>query len=158
MADHSAAKVYLAGPITGLNYKGCTDWREEVKKVLAEAGIRGISPMRGKEYLDGLGALSGTGEEYADLGVMSTPRGVMTRDHWDCTRCDVVLVNLLGSDRVSIGTVMEIAWAFMGKRPVICVIEDGNENVHSHMMIFEAIGYRVTSLDQAMHIIKAMFS
>jgi hypothetical protein len=35
----------------------------------------------------------------------------MTRDRFDATRCDVLLVNLLGAERVSIGTMMEVAWA-----------------------------------------------
>ena len=43
--------VYLAGPITGLTFDGCTDWREYAKKSLAEAGIDGLSPMRAKDYL-----------------------------------------------------------------------------------------------------------
>lgn len=28
--------VYLAGPITGLDYKGCNDWREYAKSKLKE--------------------------------------------------------------------------------------------------------------------------
>lgn len=147
--------VYLAGPITGCDYEGCTDWRETVKAALAPAAIKAVSPMRGKEYLKSIGTISGTGEEYAHLGPISLPRGVMTRDRWDATRCNVLLVNLLGASRVSIGTVMEIAWADLSRIPVICVMEDQG-NPHEHMMISEAIGYRVNNMEQAVHIIKAM--
>jgi hypothetical protein len=147
--------VYLAGPITGCDYDGCTDWRESVKSELGLAAIKGVSPMRGKEYLKSIGTISGTGEEYAHLGPISLPRGVMTRDRWDATRCNVLLVNLLGASRVSIGTVMEIAWADLARIPIVCVIED-NDNPHEHMMISEAIGYRVNNMPQALHIIKAM--
>ena len=148
--------VYLAGPITGLTYKGATDWRDVAKADLAAVGIKGLSPMRGKEYLAKLqGTISGTGEEYAHLGVLSLPRGVMTRDRFDATRCDVLLVNLLGAKAVSIGSVMEIAWADLSRIPVVCAIEP-NGNPHEHMMIAEAIGYRVPSLDEALHIIKAI--
>jgi hypothetical protein len=147
--------VYLAGPITGCDFEGCTDWREQAKTDLAPAGIRAASPMRGKEYLKGIGVISGTGEEYAHLGPLSLPRGVITRDRWDATRCDVLLVNLLGSTRVSIGTVMEMAWADLARIPIVCVIEDSG-NPHEHMMVQQVIGYRVTTLDQALHLIKAM--
>jgi hypothetical protein len=147
--------VYLAGPITGCDYEGCTDWRESVKADLADHAIKAVSPMRGKEYLKSIGTISGTGEEYAHLGPISLPRGVMTRDRWDATRCNVLLVNLLGASRVSIGTVMEIAWADLSRIPIVCVIED-NDNPHEHMMISEAIGYRVSNIPQALHIIKAM--
>jgi nucleoside 2-deoxyribosyltransferase len=148
--------VYLAGPITGLNYDGCTDWRETAISELAEFGIKGVSPMRGKEYLKSIGVISGTGEEYAHLGPISLPRGVMTRDRFDATRCDALLVNLLGAPKVSIGTVMEIAWADLSRIPIVCVMEAGN--VHEHMMINEALGYRVDSMEQALHILKVLLS
>lgn len=143
-------KVYLAGPISGLSYAGCTDWREHAIARLGEFNIRGLSPMRCKEYLSHLSNISADGHEYAHLGDFATPRAVMTRDHFDATRCDVLLVNLLGAEKVSIGTCMEIAWAFTHKIPVICAIEDNS--IHSHMMIDEAIGFRTTDLDRAIDI------
>ena len=146
--------VYLAGPITGLDYGGATDWRRDAIQSLAEAGIVGLSPMRGKEYLSHLEPISGTGEEYAHMGLLSLPRGVMTRDRWDATRADVVLVNLLGAKRVSIGTVMEIAWADAKRIPIIGIMEPGN--VHEHMMLNEALGYKVETLDEGLHIAKVM--
>lgn len=146
-------QVYLAGPITGLDYEGSTDWRKYAKDDLEKFGIRGLSPMRGKEYLAGLGVLSGTGEEYAHLSVISNSRGVMTRDRYDATRCDVLLVNLLGAKTVSVGTVMEIAWADLKRIPIVVAIE-ATGNPHEHMMLSEAYGYRVPSLDEALHIVK----
>lgn len=147
--------VYCAGPITGLTLKGCTDWRVHAKAELANAGINGVSPMRGKDYLAKIGKISGTGEEYAHLGVLSTPRAVMTRDRFDATRCDVLLVNLLGAERVSIGTVMEIAWADACRTPIVCAIEPEG-NCHEHMMIREALGFRVQTLKEALHVVKTI--
>lgn len=146
-------QVYLAGPITGLDYKGSTDWRKIAKHELNRHGIGGLSPMRGKEYLAALGVLSGTGEEYAHLSVISNSRGVMTRDRYDATRCDVLLVNLLGAKSVSVGTVMEIAWADLKRIPIVVAIE-ATGNPHEHMMLSEAYGYRVPSLQEALHITK----
>jgi hypothetical protein len=146
--------VYLAGPITGQDYEGCTDWREKTIAEFADVGIRAISPMRGKEYLKGIGKISGTGEEYAHMSPISLPRGVTTRDRWDATRCDVLLVNLLGAERVSIGTMFEIAWADLSRTPIVCCIE--KDNCHRHMMLNQMIGYDVDNLEEAVHIIKAM--
>ena len=111
--------------------------------------------MRAKEYLANLDRISGHGRDYSHLGVFATSRGVMTRDRWDCTRCDVLLVNLLGAKSVSVGTCMEIAWADLSRIPIVCAIEkDGNP--HEHMMVNEAIGLRVESLDAALDTVKAM--
>lgn len=149
-------KVYLAGPITGKDFAGATDWRFAVKHQLESAGIKTFSPMRAKEYLKQLkGPISGTGEEYAHLGVLSLPRGVITRDRFDCTRSDVILVNLLGADRVSSGTLIEFGWADGARRPIVCAIEEKG-NPHEHMMVSELIGYRVPTLEEAVHVVKAI--
>jgi nucleoside 2-deoxyribosyltransferase len=147
--------VYLAGPISGLTYDGCTDWRKKVAEALEQCGIRAYSPMRAKEYLASLGTISGHGNEYAHLGVLSKARGVMTRDRFDATRCGVLFVNFLGAKIVSIGTVMEIAWADAKRTPIVCAIEESG-NPHEHMMISEAIGFRVATLDEAIHVTKAI--
>jgi nucleoside 2-deoxyribosyltransferase len=142
--------VYLAGPITGCTYGDCTDWRDYAKKKLAEAGIIGLDPMRGKTFLE---KETNVGNNYAHP--LGTPRGIMTRDHWDCTRCDVLLVNLIGATRVSIGTVMEIAWAYDNQIPIILLIEPTG-NPHDHAMIQEAVGFRVSCLDEGIAIAKAI--
>jgi nucleoside 2-deoxyribosyltransferase len=148
--------VYLAGPISGLHFNECTDWREYAIKSLAQVGIKGLSPMRCKDYLESLERpLSSHGRDYEHLGVFSASRSIMTRDRFDATRCDVVLANLAGAKIPSIGTVMEIAWADLSRIPVVCAIEkDGNP--HEHMMISEAIGFRVQTLDQAIEVVKGI--
>jgi nucleoside 2-deoxyribosyltransferase len=146
--------VYLAGPITGLDYEGATDWRYAATRLLAPE-IKALSPMRGKEYLSHVKEFTMDGDRYSPFSVMSSNRGIMTRDRWDATRCDVLLVNLLGAKRVSIGTVMEIAWADAVRTPIVCIMEPEG-NPHEHGMILEAIGFRVPGLEEALHIIKAM--
>lgn len=151
----SRFSVYLAGPISGLTYDGAEDWRAFAKAELAKYDIHGLSPLRAKEYLRGIPALVADCAGYGELNCMSSPRGIMTRDRYDATRCDVLLVNLLGSQRVSIGTVMEIAWADLCRTPIVVAMEpDGN--VHEHAMIAEAIGFRVASLEEAIHVVKAI--
>ena len=147
--------VYLAGPIAGLSFKGCTDWRNYASEQLALAGIKGVSPMRAKDYLSHLTNISETGEEYEHLGHFSTSRAVYTRDRFDCMRCDVLLINLVGAERVSIGTMFEAAWADSRGTPIVCAMEE-NGNLHSHMMLSEMIGFRVPTLDEALHCVKAI--
>lgn len=146
---------YLAGPITGLMFAECVDWRNAVIKELAAEGITGLSPMRGKEYLEQIGEpLGPDGDKYKILSPLSTNRGIMTRDRWDATRCDVLLVNFIGATKVSIGTVMEIAWADAHRVPVVCAMEEGNP--HEHGMVLEALGFRTSSLEAAVNLVKAI--
>lgn len=149
--------VYLAGPITGLNYAGVTDWRNYTirRLALAEAGIKGLSPMRGKEYLSEVSKFTADGDKYKPLGVLSSNRGTITRDRWDATRCDMLLVNFLGAKVVSIGTIMEIAWADSKRIPIVCAIEEEG-NPHEHGMLMECLGYRVPDLDMAIELVKSV--
>lgn len=160
--------VYLSGPITGCTYKGCTDWREYAARALASVSIQAISPMRAKDYLERLEnpIISGHGREYAHMGIFSTPQAVVTRDRFDTQRADIVLMNLLGADRVSIGTMVELGWADAARVPVVGIIEpppDGKDrhsvlyegNIHDHMFVNQLIGFRVATLDEGLHVVRA---
>ncbi len=148
-------QVYLAGPITGLTYDGAEDWRALAKAELAKYDIHGLSPLRAKDYLRGITALTADCAGYGEMNCLSSPRGIMTRDRYDATRCDALLVNLLGAERVSIGTVMELAWADLSRIPIVVAMEPKG-NVHEHAMVTEAIGFRVPSIDEALHVVKAI--
>ena len=144
--------VYLAGPITGTSYGECTDWRQFVQDRLSNKGIIGLSPMRHKDYLLQETAMGDTYEEQ----VMSSQRGIFGRDFWDATRCDALFVNLLGADRVSIGTVMEISWAWSARNPVVLVMENEG-NPHEHAMLREACYFRVPTVEEGIDVIGKLF-
>ena len=143
-------KVYLAGPITSLSFAGCTDWRNNVASELNSFGIETLDPMRAKSFLAGEQEVK---DRYDDHPLASA-KGIMARDFWDCTRCDIVLVNFLGAKKISMGTVMEVAWAYYAGIPVVCCMEP--ENVHEHSMLGEAISFRVSTLPEAISIVKAL--
>lgn len=160
--------LYLSGPITGLSYEGCTNWRQYVAKQLAH-DIVGISPLRGKEYLKTMPTMPHTLEDV----VMSSQRGIMARDRFDTMNTDALFANLLGvtwaelakaaeagdvrAIRASLGTVMEIAWADMLRKPIILVMEP-EDNIHDHPMIREAASYRVETLDEGVALANALLS
>jgi nucleoside 2-deoxyribosyltransferase len=148
-------RVYLAGPITGLQYDHAQDWRDVARVELAQYQIKAFSPLRAKEYLRAVGELKADCAGYGEMNALSSPRGIMTRDRFDATRADALLVNLLGATRVSIGTCMEIAWADLKRIPVVVAMEAAG-NVHDHAMITEAIGFRVDSIVAAVDLVKAI--
>jgi len=138
--------VYLAGPITGLSFKGCTDWREGAKEHLDKFGIDAFSPMRKKGFLARYKHLSAKGY---DLHALSTPSGITTRDRMDCQKRDIVIANLLGAEKISAGTMIEYGWADSARRPVISVMEPKG-NPHDHAMVNHIAGYRVETLEEAL--------
>lgn len=145
-------KVYLAGPIAGLNYSGAQNWRSDVAKALDSDRIETLTPMRGKQFLKELGDI--TKVSYDD--VVANSKGVTRRDFNDTVTSSCVFVNLLGSQKVSIGTVMEIAWAFQARVPSIVIMEKGN--VHEHLMIEEACHYVVDNLEAGIRLAKLLLN
>lgn len=140
--------VYLAGPIAGTEYREVMDWRNEADARLYDRSIDTLSPMRRKEAL-GIGKSIATSfRAYEQHGPFYTSKGIMTRDHTDVQRADALLVYLLGATQPSLGTVMELAWAYAYRKPAVVVIEREG-NVHDyHPMIHEAIGFRVETLEE----------
>lgn len=143
--------VYLSGGITGLTHNEAANWRESVSKQLGELSggkIKTLSPMRGKRYLDNGQAIERFNDSKAAL---STKQTIYTRDRNDTRRSDAILVNLLGATKVSIGTVMEIAWADAFEKPIVVVMEESN--IHQHPILNEAARIIVPSLDIGVQLI-----
>jgi len=146
--------VYLAGPISGLNYKECTDWRKYVRKKFPPE-IIGVSPMRGKWVFKGELAPDDPADEYGmkfsgtdeDDFVFTTQREVLARDHNDVLRSDAILINFLGAKTVSIGTVMEVAWAHAYRKPTVLIMEENN-NLHDHAMVREVCPFVARTVDE----------
>lgn len=174
-------KVYLAGPITVLTFDGAEDWRAYVKERLENngnsyfdpstgthkfvpgsfktTGVKALSPLRNQEYLRSAGELTAEAKECLRYQCpLTTARGLTVRDRDDAMKCDVLFVNLLGAKKVSVGTVMEIAWADAVRTPIVVAIEPDGSNVHEHAMINEAIGFRCPTLDEAIRVTRSILA
>jgi nucleoside 2-deoxyribosyltransferase len=135
--------IYLSGPIAGLTYTEGADWREYATRCFPPH-IQGVSPLRGHRMLEGLGPIKNLMIDHP----FRKDTAINRRDKFDTLRATVVLVNLLGTTKVSIGTVMEVAWAFDHGIPVILAIEPEG-NPHDHPMVRDCTSVRVASLDEA---------
>jgi nucleoside 2-deoxyribosyltransferase len=125
--------VYLAGPIAGLSYGDAVAWRAQAKRAFENAGITAYSPMRAKEALAGMGPLAGAWESpsYDPL----SPHSVFKRDMADIYRADVILANLAGAEKVSIGTMIELGVAHQLQIPIVVVLRPAD--IHWHIFVLE---------------------
>ena len=141
--------VYLAGSIAGLTGEEAREWRFLARDVLESVyQIDVRDPLRGKEALGTQSPISTDFTCYKHLGLFYESRAIMIRDFNDVKQADVLLVNLLGAVKPSLGTIMELAWAYAMQKPAIVVIEESGNPHDNHPMIHEAMGFRVTSLDE----------
>lgn len=89
-------KVYLCGPINGCTDAECKDWREEIKGRWPDCIDPMVRDYRGRE--------AECFEEIVEL------------DKLDVALADAILVNYV---KPSIGTAMEILFAWMLRKPIV---------------------------------------
>lgn len=144
--------VYLAGPITGMSLAGANGWRQTAKEYLAAFGISALDPLRGKDYLNSIVGKYGVYAKEYSTHPMSTAHGITHRDRWDATRCDLMFVYFPKKvATVSIGTVMEIAWASLSGVYILAVMDE--ENIHNHGMLTESCSLVLPSFEEALELI-----
>lgn len=146
-------KVYLAGPIGGCTYNEAQDWRNLLSGLLStksDGAIQGYSPLRGKGALRDAGTLSTVA--YPFYSPLATSKAILARDFNDCRTADLVIANLLPHDEgapPSLGTVMEIGFAYALQVPILAICAHPTNPVATHAMIESAVSFWATSLDEA---------
>jgi nucleoside 2-deoxyribosyltransferase len=146
-------RVYLAGPITGLTYDGAQDWRSTVSKALDSNQVECLTPMRGKSFLKQEGTIHSGSWDH----ITCTSKGITRRDMFDTVNATCLFVNLLGAERVSIGTVMELAWSYLKQIPTIVVMEEGN--IHGkHVMVQESCTYTVRTVEEGLYLTRYLLN
>lgn len=110
--------IYLCGPINGCTDEECKDWREFVKTKWWGATL---DPMR-RDY---------RGKEDESVNE------IVEFDKIDIMRCDALLVNY---DKPSVGTSMEILYAFERGKYIAVVAAEGTRispwmRYHSHAIV-----------------------
>jgi len=151
-------QVYMAGPITGLDYEDAAKgWRASFPELL-NPHIHAFSPMRGKNHLEGLTSVITDREKDYPASTISTGSAIVTRDHNDVMTCDAMVANFLDAPRASLGTAIEFGWAHAYRKPIIMIVEPDGSNVHDHLMLTNIAGYRVHSLEDAAIIVNHLFT
>jgi len=144
--------LYLAGPMSDLTWDEANAWRDHVTVELAKTGVDVRSPLRNKEL--------GSKDTFQKMGNPEkpnlTPRSILLQDYHDVDCSSALLVNFLGSESVSIGTVSEIARAYTRGIPVVVVMEP--DNIHYHAFIDAQATAIFPTLDEGIVFTKRLFN
>lgn len=154
------SKVYLSGPITGLEYGNARyGWRLTFSENLGP-GIEALSPMRHEGHLAEMKTAMSVEAlkafEKEKNHIFSHPKMIVSKDMLDIEQSDLMVVNFLGAKDVSQGTIWEMGYA-KGKGKQIVVITD-SENVHKSPFIRESANVVVDNLDDAILIVNSLLS
>ena len=144
-------KVYLAGPIThAVTWESAINWRQKCEKELIVSNIQAISPLRHVMQKKRSGEQSWRWDDaYITMQCKN-----------DIMRCDAVLANLNNSSKVSIGTIIEIAWANMLQKPIVVILHRDTRlyNEYKYGILNVITPVRVDNLIDGIDMIKELLS
>ena len=145
-------KIYCARPISGCSGEEVVEYYETIKNILTNLGYNVYIPMVGK------GEMRTEVEFKADQPThdnpLATNHAIYERDKWMVTQSDIVFANLVDAKSVSIGTVMEMAWAaLLGKHLVVAM---GKADLHRHAFVLESADVVFETAPEAMRYLKQL--
>lgn len=162
--------VYLAGPILNQTEADANDWRRMASARLEKTGIRAVSPLRCEPPgVDGTYALG-----YSDPK-FGTARAIGSKNLFDVRNCTMVLAYFpvqmeeqatgfdddgcaTGTELVkkpfSLGTVLEIGWAFALGKPA--VVASADARLVEHPVFKACAGWIVPELDDGLEVVEGI--
>lgn len=154
------SKVYLSGPITGMQYGNARfGWRKEFADML-EPNIGVLSPMRHEGHLaemqEAMSVEALKAFETENHHLFSHHTMIVAKDRLDIEESTLVVVNLLGAVKPSQGTIWEMGYAAGVRKQMIVVIEEG-DTVHPSPFITSG-NVVVHSLEDAAKVVNSLLS
>lgn len=126
-------KIYCASPITGKSGKEVVDYYKRTVNKLQGYGYQVLFPMCAKSYLINEEKFKSTGYD----NPLSTDHAIIERDRWMVIQSDVVFVNFYNAkSRISIGSLMELAWAHDHGKHTVTIMQE--KNIHRHAFVLES--------------------
>ncbi|HKM20132.1 MAG TPA: nucleoside 2-deoxyribosyltransferase [Candidatus Dojkabacteria bacterium] len=126
MCNNRLPVVYFAHPISGVSLEVVQQYYDDIRKMFGKICFV-QTPMDVVARTD----LSERKESFKDPAMVNDV--ITNRDYKFVEGCNVIFANLSKCTRVSIGTVMEIAWAYAHHKYIIIVMD--KEGLHEHGMI-----------------------
>jgi len=145
----SVFKAYIMHPITGLSGEELFSYYDDIIKSLPD-GIRALSPLAGKEFLQDWDYLPSTGYNAA----CCQDHAIFERDQWMVRQADILFCDFTGAEKVSIGCCMELAMgALLGKHTVLVMDKD---NCHNHAFVKEAADVIFDTPEEGIQYLKSL--
>lgn len=135
-------RVCLVGPITGYPFEVVAKWRKEFCANPPQ-GMVGIDPLRKRSELATSAVVAGEYPKHR----LASKKGILAQNKFDVMRSSAILANFLGADRLSLGSVIELALAFQAWKRIVVVME--KENPHDHPYVRSCADVVVETMDEA---------
>ncbi len=143
--------ICFARPITGLGYEEVAGSYADTRDRLIDYGYTHVYfAFTGKSHLRNERDFGAEGYTHP----LSTNHAITLRDRWMTKQADVFFLNLLGTKKVSIGCIMELAWAFDNGKHIVIAMEP--DNIHRHAFVLECAHIIYPTEDEAMEYLRKL--
>ena len=136
--------VYLCGPISGLGKREMTVWRNEAKSRLVKVGYRVHDPLTGEKDL---WPEHNIDSKHKTKCPPSVAGATLAKDMAQVINSDIIIANLKGAIKVSIGSCFELAWGLILNK--YCIVVKGKRGVHAHPWIDKSQRFKIYSTMEA---------
>jgi nucleoside 2-deoxyribosyltransferase len=127
-------RVYVGGSISHLPTKVAYNRLNNIAVELRNIGYEAThSLVRIFDHIDENTVIQPTGHTETHH---VTDSSVFNRCLYDIRNSDIIVFNFLGAEKVSIGSVFELAVAYEHNKCVIVLMED--DNIHQHLFILQS--------------------
>lgn len=147
--------LYLAHPISGMTLEEVSGYYKEKRLELKNCvpHLKVLMPVMANQKVR-------TDLECRENGTnnpLGTNHHIIERDRWMVKQSDIVFVNLMSAtERVSIGSMMELAWAH--DNGIHTIVAMGPDNTHRHGFVMEAADTVFDNSEDALEYIKQLTS
>ncbi len=143
--------AYLGGPIAGLTWTECVNWRIQVEELLRPLECK--SPLRDFNGVSQTICNGNFNEHVNDHQIVPFEK-LFQRDYQDVSLTDMGFFNFIGAKAVSVGSVSEVAWTYEKRKPVVVAMEAGNPN-ENHFLLWQ-ITKRCYTLKDAVNFARSL--
>lgn len=133
------AKVYLGGAFTQFTADQVVARQSEIEQCL-EAHIQVLKPKHNKDYPPEIEA--------------HLPAVLTERDFYLFQQADMIVLDLLDLQEISIGAMIEIGWASALRKPIIAIVEQ--ENIYQSIVFAHLVTYKVTTRAEAIAVVNSV--
>jgi len=142
--------IYAVHPISGRSADDVFNYYQRTQETLTNYGFNVFVPLYGKNNLRCEKEFKAS--DYRSP--VSCNHAIFNRDKWMVLQADIIYANFLGTPLVSIGSMMELAWASDHNKHIIVTMEE--DNIHRHAFVLEAAHIVVTTEMDALDYLKKL--
>ena len=146
-------KIYIVHQISGLPIDTVFNYYKTTQDALTAVGYNVLTAMYGKNMLRCEKEFKASN---MDKLPCTTNHAIFQRDRWMVKQADIIYANFLAANQISIGSMMELAWASDNGKHIVVAMQENN--VHRHAFVLEAASVVYTTHEDALDYLTALIN